>query len=575
MLSPRRLVLPLALVVLLGPPSLVAQQRMVDDETDLSSAAPPDFQLRFPVARRPLLRRGHWSFELGPGAFVIRNGILYEKGTSPNRPLVVTGVAEQPPSDLLASVARSETLNAMERGIIRSRWLEWYARYFGRDLRHSDRERLVLLYKGTAAEADSLILVHATRGVDKLSSSQREELQREIVRVIAGFLVAERRIFGDNSRAQTTRYRRSLRPLRSIDDDTRKQIENELDYFLSGRYIAADESRGDVPAKADVNTRYRFAPAGRMGAIVPLPYPGTPTGLPPAPKFQPPEVPLVANNKCVRVGTQTQRTVEGPVAIANEGRVFVAEHPITGGSWEDIGLEHLYHTSVVGGLWEVVQKTQRSTTYSCANVGDAPTIRGRSEAVTTQSQFNRWVVADGCAGTYKSSDELTPVYVFGGEGTTASEVVKVLRGVRADGNGKRCRTRYAGFPNGSYGLNWVCHQNCNGFAHTKWHILPISYVVSYAPFGDLGNLGITDIRAPCECGITNGANHACVPGKNCCYNYTYGGGSGWGYGLSVGWHPTKSWIDTEAKFNSRAVPIAGADGEVVYIDISSEVYGVP
>jgi len=256
--------------------------------------------------------------------------------------------------------------------------------------------------------------------------------------------------------------------------------------------------------------------------------------------------------------------VDGPNIVSHEGRVYVAEHPAGEVLEELAGLPNLYHTSIVAGVWDIVQTRERVVTYYCERGGLLPKEKGSSEQVSTQAKFNAWVVANGCAGTYLADDNLRLVMSIEG---SADEVLKVLKGTSPDANGKRCRTRYGAFPNGLYGANWVCHQTCNSFAKTKWKIVPVTYSVS-AALGETGNSGITDIRAACECGVTNKSNHCCVPGEDCCYNWDFGELSGWGYGLSQGWHPTKNWINTECRFDSVAVPIPGWDEEPQTIEVT-------
>jgi hypothetical protein len=521
----------------------------------MRAAAAPEFKSRYPAATKPFVRKGHWSFDLQSGAFVMKDGVLYEKGTLMRHPLTLAGVVQQPPADLLSKVGEMEKLSLPQRRNLRRRWLEWYAQYVGRSLDARGRSQLLTLYRNLADTVNAFEAARAPRGTGKLSPAEFGKLQTDISRIATEFLIEERRVFGTNTRAQVDRYRKALKPLRLLDDQSRAGVRAEVENFLSGKYLADDEREASASRVASSEFRYRAVPASRTIAYT------TARIVPPSERVV--STPVLVNGMCVRKGIKADTVIEGPRVIASEGRVFVADHMLTGNTLEDHGMEGLYHTSIVGGLWEVIQTKVKATWYRCDQGGlTAPVITGAWEQMTTKSEFNRWIVADGCAGSYKSTDELTPVYVFGGEGTLAEQVIRVLRSVRADGDGKRCRTRYAAFPNGVYGVNWVCHQNCNDFAHTKWNILPVHYVMTYSLFFDLGNLGITDISAPCQCHFGS-ANHACVPGKDCCDNWTFAGGSGWGYGLSVGWHPTKNWIDTEAKFNSHAVPIDGFDTEIV------------
>jgi hypothetical protein len=539
-----------------------AQRSVVDDGGSFKKAAAPQVAPPFKLSKPLVGSKVHWSLDAAADSFAIKEGILMEKGEPKDRPLIIAGVDEQPPAALRQKLAAIDDLSPTEQHSARVEWSAWQAEHFGKDLSAGSRKELVDLYVQRSRSADPSLPKNAPEKLDSLNENDRQERLKQESRDSLDFLIAERKIIGSDRAAQLRRYGKVLPPLAATLD--RRALELDLNSFLSGKYVDAEVGRVKGPDREFLRHAKSYIPrvGGREGFIVISPRTFT---VPDAVRT------WIPKGKCARLGSFTRtQIIEGPFVIESEGRVFVAEHPITGSSWEDIGLPNLYHTSLVGGLWNLIQTKSRSISYKCDVLDVLPVETGRTEVVQTQLQFDRWVVANSCAGTYKASDELREVYRT--SRNSPDSVIKVLRGVRADSNGKRCRTRYGAFPNGSYGLQWVCHQACNTFAKTKWSIVPIHYSVSSVPFGDTGNWGVTDIKAPCECAADGySANHCCVPGSGCCMNNTYGQGSGNGYGMSVGWHPTKGWIDTECKFDSVAVPIPGWDYPAVTIDIMTMV----
>src|SRR5207248_3275741 len=68
-----------------------------DNGTDFKAASAPSILRQYHPIQKPLAQDGHWSFTLKPDEYVVRDGVLLEKGTSVKHPIVLTGVSEQPP----------------------------------------------------------------------------------------------------------------------------------------------------------------------------------------------------------------------------------------------------------------------------------------------------------------------------------------------------------------------------------------------------------------------------------------------------------------------------------------------
>jgi hypothetical protein len=522
---------------------LLSLHTLAQQDEIFKTVAAPTVKLRYKEGKA-IIEKGHWSFNLRDGERIFEDGVIYERGTVDDTTVLFAGVPEQPSMVLLKKFMQLDSLSPDEKKPIRRDILNWYVRTQFKDLSETDANELLKVYEVTALARQSLEDELKLSQTEKPTKRQWKRYQKALAEIMTKFTLDERRIFDRNDKARFVRYRKSLTPLTTVSRKDRKKIVKESYEFFSGSY-QTKPVRPEDTLDFSPDLRYYEEPGSRLNASI----------IKPVVMLLPL---LDPSGKCRRKGSEIVTTSSDEVIIGHEGRAFVAEHNAS-----YFGIEtNFYHTSIVAGIWDVVQWRETTRTRTCDNIDSSPTISQISTKISTQSQFNSWRVASGASSTYKRSDELTKFYVFGGVGVSADAVLKKLRGVTADKNGHRCRTRYAAFPEGGYGTDWVCHQAANAFTLKKWNKLPIHYSVSYIHWGDYGDM--TDITAPCQCHFEQ-ANHACIPGASgtgCCKNWCYQACRAWGYGLSEGWHPTKGWIDTEAKFNSHKVKIPGPDSHV-------------
>jgi hypothetical protein len=517
-------------------------------EKSYKSIPAPNYSLLHPFKREKMPAAVHWSASLKPGEFKTINGIILEREPAGKRPLMIAGLTAQPPQNLLEDLRKIKQLNPTQRANTYNSLANWAASYYGRDLPSGKQRQLTKLYLRYSQDTVKISSKEA------LDSKSRQQLIENQAKLITNLLIEERDLFLGDPKAQLRRYGKVVVRPKSIKPD-RKIIKRDIIYFLSGEYLKDEQDklnkeRNDDPRKMSTKKiQYVRVPSWRLGYASIKEKQQTTEGW---------VAPLLVDGKCSKVGSETStQLVEGPVSIGVEERIFVSEHPITGSTWEQMGLPDFYHTSIVAGKWIIKKTVEEVKTTTCQALEVYPAIANRRQAVY-MNEFDGWIIANGCAGTYRSDDELREVARFYWEGEDSpNQLSKHIYGTTADNKGERCRARYGAYPMGFYGVNWVCHQNCNAFAYVKWNILPVFFFVS-AGFGLLGNLDIADVNAPCEC-LDTSENHCCVPGNDCCWATAYGVGGGWGHLLSGGWHSEMGWIGTECKFAENPVDINGWD----------------
>jgi len=504
------------------------------------TAKPPELVLPGATAKESALVPQWWS-SMSPGQSSFKDGLTRRREPR----LLVEG-------DLPTFALGTSTLpgfagdpNKLEDGRDASleAWADWLAARHERALEPKGRGALQALYRDTARKARAIsspLQGKTAVELERVPAPEREKVQRELAELLVDHLAAERRLLQGRPQAMKERYGRTLGPLKLTPEKRASAVEDALRYLQNFQA----PSPSTVPAPG-------LRPTRLMGkrAAVPL---------------ETVQREAIANQKlpplavCLAAGTSTRvLEVQVPVATGFLARVYVATHPVTGATWEDLGLPELLHTSILASLWILEEHRETRRTNVCSARGAKPRVTDQVWVVKVL-RFAGWRVANGCAGTYGADDVLVPVAEdwFPDE----DQVLKHLYGTTPDANGKRCRGRYGAYPVGAYGVNWVCHQACNAFAVKRWNLTPIFYPEDLL-FGPYGSLGIADSKAECKC-MDGGARHCCIPGNDCCLATTYGKGSGHGAGLASGWNPDKGWIGLECQFTDVPVAFDLQDEEV-------------
>jgi hypothetical protein len=255
-----------------------------------------------------------------------------------------------------------------------------------------------------------------------------------------------------------------------------------------------------------------------------------------------------------------------PETISFMARIYLAEHDAEDMDWNTWGFDGMYHTSIIGGIWALNRRTRRVTSF----IREQPS--GAWDERATLAEFAGWRIGYGAASKYQPDDRLTLVT----ETTHSSweEADRRLFGHTPSG-GKYYPIRGVAYSKGNYGLDWVCHQTANAFSLRKWNLLPVTYPISWLPFGPYGNNGISTRRD-----LVGQIHKGCVPGVWCFYNVTppYSipdpvmvgvmesqmTGSGWG--LETLWNPNKGWVRSEASFDPMAINCTVPASEVVAVE---------
>jgi hypothetical protein len=228
--------------------------------------------------------------------------------------------------------------------------------------------------------------------------------------------------------------------------------------------------------------------------------------------------------------------------------------------WEEAGLPGIYHTSILGGRWYLEKAVGTYTYVKCSAPGATP-LQTTVTRTTYTWRFYDWVVANGCGGEYLNPDDGDTLTLFAAFSPSdpsvdpAEDVERQLLGSTEDANGKECRARYGAYPQGAYGLNWVCHQACNAFTTVKWELAPVYYPISDALYGYIGSAGLSDVVDPCKCPLAPwGASHCAVAGHPAaCWGTAYLVAPAWGNNLFSGFHPEKGWLNTECQYNEEPI----------------------
>src|SRR6266536_444188 len=219
-----------------------ATERPDDDEKDnFSRAEEPKLTLRYRTEGKRLADLGHWSFAMKPNSFVIREGVVFQRGAV-DRPLIVGGTKEQPPAQLAAKLDTLDELDLADRATTQAAFLDWQARYFGRELPEERREQLARLYRLQAEKQDKLL--HGQK-LDSLSKQEQLKLNTEIAKSTVDFLLAEKALFDGNPVAQERRYGKRL-PQKKLSTASRQRLERELVRFFTAQYIAADMKKASA-----------------------------------------------------------------------------------------------------------------------------------------------------------------------------------------------------------------------------------------------------------------------------------------------------------------------------------------
>lgn len=528
----------------------------VDASESLRSVEAPALPVDIPLRTRELPRAGHWALKLNAGQSVVKDGVLRQRGAPRFQSLFLAGVQRQPPETLRQALLslQSSAMSRAERVAVMERFAVWMADQY-QELSPADRDRLKRLYRSTIR---TTIYESSTEG---LRPEQRRGREVRVASRMREFVLAEQDILRHSARAQVRRYGYVLMardtPRQVLLD--RETIERAYLRFLRGEYIGAEQRLPEpfemTPAPGQ---EYELVPARKAGTYS-------------VQRRATPDLDVqgsipTSGGRCEQTSALTLVRIEplqGPEIIGFVGKVFVAEHPVdptTTEAWQTMNYPVLYHTSILAGIWYIEFKRDRLVYNECKEIGQPPVeTELRREVIT--DKFANWILANGCTGTYVSTDlpaVVAPVVERAELGVGAWErVTQWIAGASRDRDGGQCRARFGSYPVGSYATQFVCHQACNAYALVKWHVVPVYYDTWFL-FGPFGSMGIADNQHPCQCPDTT-ANRPCIPGNDCCWANTFGAADGWGYGLNKGYHHTKGWIDTEFKYTHHEITIPGWD----------------
>jgi hypothetical protein len=402
------------------------------------------------------------------------------------------------------------------------------------------------------------------------TSVSREVAIKRNAELLVSFLLAERKVIADTPSAQVARYRRvlSAKQFRQPSAAEKKVLIADARRFLTLEYAKGPRAKAiHQPSLAAGEVMMRI-PGDSPGAFTvgPVKVKGTFDEL--LGHVRPMDEPCDPNARWTR-----REAVDEPYGDAFRHDVILAEHAVTGATWEAFGLQPLYHTSiVVEELYREVAVFEEQL-YRCEGTMMHRILEStKKEAVYNWRHLN-WPMAHGAMGNYEAGDTLTLIQSYGGSAPNITELVnQITFGTSADDSGARCRGRYGAYPRGLYGVNFVCHQNINAFARVKWGIYPVWRWESLALFGLEGLLGVGDIVNPCKCPVTGVSHVGCIPGAGCCCvgqgnaavceAFEFNRGTDCGHGLGSAWHPTKGWMASEFRYKECPVEIPGADSYV-------------
>jgi hypothetical protein len=525
----------------------------------------PDASLPLPVCNQKLPKAGPWSFDLQPGEWKIKDGVLYGFEPREDRHPVILGLPD-------ITAKEEESLIKLTAGITEDPPLKtyevwrnlaiWFAEYYGdkacackektedcEEKQEELRQRLECLY---TEKTDQYIQLEEQERTTEVPQNEKEKY-RNRAELFADLLEKERKIFKDFPDAQESRYGRKLiGPVMGVEFD-HKTVAETLLSFISGKYIqeenkqAEEETKKAQQVSCEPSSKNHAEIGSRTGYIQIVPGPPVPkNGLPRDGSTWKPEEKCTGQNSYM-----VETTIEEPCLIGIETRIFVAEHP----PFHNRVLQWLglYHTSILAGRWEVFRSVVERGKVDCEREGAKPKMtRYCEQEEKIEKKFYKWYLVNCCSGDYFANDELRLVdcEIFIGE-NSLQESAEYLSGTSPQDHGRRCKSRYGAYPKGDYGINWVCHQAANAFAHTKWKFTPVLYypIIFYS---FMGNKGISDVTTD-KCPET----HACLPcvsGARCCGQSSPAGFKGLGYNLQRGWHPTRGkWINTD--FQYEELPI--------------------
>ena len=462
-----------------------------------------------------------------------------------------------PPRPTAALQARVDQLLAAtpaQRDAALAEYAAWWVDQYGASVPSAQKSLLVSEHVKFFRTATRL-----TQGPQPANGAAIRVGQQELAAAMTDLFLAERAALRSFPAAQEARYGRRVRY--DLPVPRRAEILREITRFTTGSYMK--EAAPAVPRALPSDSVHALQSVGQHGAFKVvakrLPFADAPR---PLPRF------------CADTSERTYSVVTERAAVGWVGYAFTGARSLLPSDWEAIGLPGIYHASILAGRWYLEKMVERVTSVKCTGAGARPLYSPRPRTTYTW-RFHDWTVANGCGGKYLSLDEGDTLTLFkefvpsSGATDPAEDVARQILGTTKDVNGKMCRARFGAYPQGPYGITWVCHQACNAFTHLKWGVDPVFYPISYPLYGNRGVFGVADVKAPCQCESTN-ANPCAVSGVGgaCWLNTALGLADAWGDNLSSGFHFQNGWIDTQCKYKQEAAAahVPGWDFEGIVIE---------
>jgi hypothetical protein len=449
-----------------------------------------------------------------------------------------------------------------------------FAHYYGANFSASKKEKLGNLYSVAFEKAFDIQKDVIKKSLDLILA------QKSLAKIMGDTAIEEMKFFAGHSKAQMRRYR-NWRGAKVQDTELARELFSKAFLeLLSGAYLKTDRRL-----------------INREQKILKRPYTKRAVSIMDKARFYTPSMSNYIESRVVDFLSHLHRDQrryeyqEDVYSVALLGwntKIYSAEHSILSDSVEselsdimgdafssisgDLGL---FHTSIIGGVWKIskqhllIKKVDRQTGQ----------VVHQEKATRFHVDFDEWLVANGCASWIESNDELILLdEQYFSEPESAKQY---LRGQTPDPGGNYYPVRACSYPVGTYGINWVCHQNANAFTERKYGWKRIDYLTTLI-YGTCGNfywpiIGPEPVSTR-KCRVPGCYPHfGGIPGSSLYYNIApqYGGllgvfldplMRGAGYGLHESWDPQQqAWRPTNAAYTEESIPFAvGPNWQATY-----------
>lgn len=353
------------------------------------------------------------------------------------------------------------------------------AEYYGQGFSTENRQKLAQVYLQSSNEA--AIIREKLVGKKKVTGKEIEQARQQLAQIMGQCAFAELKLFASNASSKSPRFSGLKLDAGSLDKSLQDDLQKGYQSLLDGSYLKHDKEAIALEAKT-----------------------------PEAPK-------AVAD--VAHTATEFDETRHEPQTYGWQVKIFVAEHFIDpsfviGFDESDARDYGLVHTGVIAGIWrlqkthisrkpkeptvsgpielppqpfqppEVIHVSKPALPKSPTGSYAAHLLPGVEKKVTEYSEvFYGWQVANGCASWFNQHDNLRlcAYLIF----RCFEDARQYIFGFTPGPQGHYRRVRACAYSVGTYGLNWVCHQNANAFTSRRWGLEVVD-----SPFKHLlGNCG--------------------------------------------------------------------------------------